>query len=195
MKHVGKTDRRNRHRAFLLIFMAALVAGCDGMQWKQERRMRNFTVKADDFNDIAAAALARIDSKGDIKTLVVPSTLDPRAVAALERIHPTTPYVPPASTTMEILPAGYFLVHEFTIENSEAGPTARLEGQLGPVTRTTTAANLPDCGTIYSIAFYLEGGDWYNPSYKIETCAESRHWVPLDAQGTGEHQTTPESPE
>ena len=88
----------------------------------------------------------------------------------MHRIVPVAPG--PANT----LPAGYFFVRSFAIEDGEA----RLEGQLGPVTGLMTAANMPDCGKEYTVVFYIEGGDWVNHDYKVSTCSESRHWVPVD---------------
>lgn len=144
--------------------------------------MRNFIVSADDFNEIAEATFALIDPNKSITVIVVPSTLDPRAVAALKQVRPIIPFVPAAPTATEILPAGYFLIRTFTIEGTDAEAQATIEGQFGPVTRTMTAANLPDCGKIYSVVFYLKGGEWFNPSYKVETCTETRHWIPIDEQ-------------
>ncbi len=150
------------------------------MAYRQERRLSHFVITADDFNGIAETTFALIDKKGNIQTIVVPSTLDPLAIAALKRVRPVTAYTPAADTANEILPAGDFLIRKFSIETVDGEVTATIEGQLGPVTRTVTAANLPDCGKIYSVAFILKGGDWFSPSYKVETCAESRHWVPID---------------
>lgn len=139
-------------------------------------------VTADDFNAIADTTFTLIDPKGDIRMIVIPSTLDRRAVAALRRVRPVAPFVQAASTANEVLPAGYFLIRTFSIGEKEGNEVAaNVEGQLGPVTRTVTGANIPDCGKIYSVAFELTGGEWFSPSYKIETCAESRHWVPVDS--------------
>jgi hypothetical protein len=168
--------------AVVLAAAALLIVGCDGMKLKQARRLKDFSVSADDFNQIAEATFALIDPKKNITTIVIPPTLDLRAIAALKRVRPVTAFVPVAPTAVEILPAGYFLVRTFTIVGDDAQAQATIEGQLGPVTRTMTAANLPDCGTIYSVVFFLTGGDWFNPSYMVETCAESRHWTPIDAQ-------------
>ncbi len=172
---------RQAHGITLLTSSLLFLAACDGTQLKQERRLRNFRVTADDFNVIAEAAFKRIDPQENIKLIVVPATLDPRAVAALQRVRQVATFTPASPAANELLPAGHFLVRKFEIDASDAEPSASIEGQLGPVTRTLTAANLPDCGKIYSIAYFLRGGDWYNPSYKVETCAESRHWVPVDA--------------
>ena len=169
-------------RKFFAVAVACvfLLTACDGMTYRQERRLANFLVTADDFNAIAETTFALIDPKNDIKTIAISATLDPRAVAALKRVRPVVPLVQAPTAAAEILPAGYFVVRMFSIEAVDAEPEARIEGQLGPVTKTMTAANMPDCGKIYTVVFVLKGGEWFNPSYKIETCAESRHWVPLD---------------
>jgi hypothetical protein len=92
-------------------------------------------------------------------------------------VHPTVGTVPGAPGT---LPTGYFRVTEFSIEDG----AAHLDGQLGPATGLMTAANMPDCGKGLSISFYLEGGDWVSHAYKTTTCAESRHWVPVDEKSS-----------
>ncbi len=149
------------------------LVACNGLQYQQAKRMKDFQVTQDDFNSIAVAAFKLIDARGDIATIVAPASLDPRARQALKKVHPVVAIAPgPANT----LPAGYFLVREFNVEEG----AANLDGQLGPVTGLMTAANLPDCGKEYSAAFYIEGGDWVSHTYKVATCAESRHWVPFD---------------
>ncbi|MEO5623293.1 MAG: hypothetical protein ABIQ78_07755 [Dokdonella sp.] len=147
------------------------------MQYQQAKRMVDFHVTQQDFDSIARATFKLIDGKGGIDTIVAPLALDPRARQALKNVHPTIAVPPgPANT----LPAGYFLVKKFSVDEGEAS----LDGQLGPVTGLMTAANMPDCGKEYSVAFYIEGGDWVSHAYKVETCAESRHWVPLEEAST-----------
>ena len=174
----GFAERKFFAASFVCVL---LIAACDGMQYRQERRVANFAISADDFDAIAQTTFALIDPKGEIKTIVISSPLDTRAIAALKRVRPVVPFAPASAATSEILPSGYFLVRTFSIGAVDAEPEARIEGQLGPVTKTITPANIPDCGKIYSVAFVLKGGDWFSPSYKIETCAESRHWVPINA--------------
>lgn len=157
----------------------------DGASYRQARRMKDFVVTAEDFNSIADAVFQRIDPKGDIKVVVIPATLDPRAVAAIKKERPVIPFVEPSASATEILPAGYFLLHTFSIERVDADAMATIEGQLGPVTRTMTAAGLPDCGKIYSVLYVLNGDEWQSSSYKIETCTEKRIWFPVDAPQTG----------
>ncbi|MEO6689343.1 MAG: hypothetical protein ABIS07_04065 [Dokdonella sp.] len=135
--------------------------------------MADFHVTQQDFDSIARATFKLIDGRGDIGTIVAPADLDPRARKALKNVHPTVAVPPGAANT---LPGGYFLVTAFSVEEGEA----RLEGRLGPVTGLMTAANMPDCGKEYSVSFYIEGGDWVSHAFKAATCAESRHWVPLD---------------
>jgi hypothetical protein len=160
-------------RIIIAAFAGFSLAACNGLQYQQEKRMTNFQVTQRDFDAIAVVTFKQIDAKGDIDTIVAPPSLDPRARQALKQVHPIVAAAPgPANT----LPAGYFLVREFSVGEGEA----HLDGQLGPVTGQTTAAHMPDCGKEYSVAFYIEGGDWVNHAYKAATCAESRHWVPVD---------------
>jgi hypothetical protein len=149
------------------------VAACNGGAYLQAKRMADFHVTQRDFDAIAIATFKQIDAHGAIATIVAPTSLDPRAREALKAVHPVVSAAPGAVGT---LPAGYFLVREFAIEDGEA----HLQGQLGPVTGRMTAANIPDCGKEYEIAFAIEGGDWANHGYKMSTCAQSRQWVPVD---------------
>lgn len=160
-------------RVIAAAFMGFSVVACNGVQYQQARRMTDFHVTQHDFDAIAVVTFKQIDARGEIGTIVAPTSLDPRARQALKHVHPVVAAAPgPANT----LPAGYFLVREFSVEEGEA----HLDGQLGPVTGLMTAANMRDCGKEYSIAFYIEGGDWVNHAYKVATCAESRHWMPVD---------------
>ncbi len=140
-------------RFIVAAFVCSSLAACNGVQSQQAKRAADFHVTQDDFDSIARVTFKLIDAKGDISTIVAPASLDPRARQALKDVHPTVAVAPgPANT----LPAGYFMVRKFSIEEG----VARLEGQLGPVTGLMTAANMPDCGKEYSVAFYIEGGDW-----------------------------------
>lgn len=147
--------------------------------------MADFQVTQHDFDAIAVATFKLIDAKGEIGTIVAHASLDSRAREALRNVHPVVSVAPGAPNT---LPAGYFLVSTFKVEEGEA----HLDGQLGPVTGLMTAANMPDCGKQYSVAFYIEGGDWVSHAYKVSTCAESRHWAPVDESppAIGNPQTT-----
>lgn len=159
-------------RLALAAAVACTIAGCNGEQLTA-RRMQDFEATQQDFEAIARAAFKIIDRNGEVTTIVLPKGLDPRAADALRHVHPAVASAPGAPGT---LPAGYFRVSEFTIEDG----AAELSGQLGPVTGLMTAANMPDCGKGYSVSFYLEAGDWVSHAYKTTTCAESRHWIPLD---------------
>ncbi|MFC5490340.1 hypothetical protein [Dokdonella soli] len=154
-------------------FICIGLVACNGLQYRQAKRMTDFQVAPHDFDSIAVATFKLIDAKGEIGTIVAPASLDQRARQALRKVHPTVA-VPPGSANT--LPAGYFLVREFSVEAGEA----HLSGQLGPVTGLMTAANMPDCGKEYSVGFYIEGGDWVSHAFKVATCAESRHWVPIE---------------
>jgi len=143
------------------------------MQSQQAKRMADFQVTQRDFDAIAVATFKLIDTKGQIRTIVAGASLDSRARQALKDVHPVVTSPPGAPNT---LPVGYFLVQTFSVEEGEA----HLDGQLGPVTGLMTAAGMRDCGKEYSVAFYIEGGDWVSHAFKVSTCAESRHWVPVD---------------
>jgi len=158
------------------VLCCALV-GCNGGKVKQAERMNDFEATQQDFDSIARAAFKMIETKGEVTTIVVPKGLGARALDALHHVHPIVTTVPGAPNT---LPIGYFRVTEFSIEDG----AAHLDGQLGPATGLMTVANMPDCGKGLSVSFYLEGGDWVSHAYKTTTCADSRHWVPLDDKST-----------
>lgn len=158
-----------------VLSLLGLLAGCNGALYTRGHG-RGFEVTDRDFRSIAKVAFKLIDPKDTITTVVVPPGTDPRARAALKSLKTLiSPAQIPQSRDYK-LPGGYFVVHDFTIADGEA----TLEGQLGPVTNSMTAANMPDCGRNYSIAFYIEGNDWVSHAYKMATCAESRHWTPID---------------
>jgi hypothetical protein len=160
-------------RIVIAALMCFTLIACNGTQYKQAKRMTDFQVTQSDFDSIAVATFKLIDAKRDINIIVAPASLNSRARQALRNVHPIVTASPGAANT---LPVRYFLVREFRVEGGEA----YLEGQLGPVTGLLTAANMPDCGKVYSVGFYIEGGDWVSHAYKMTTCAESRHWVPVD---------------
>lgn len=174
---VGRLDLSHAQvktmRLAALSFICFSIAACNGLQSQQARRMTDFHATQDDFDSIARATFKLIDAKHDIGSIVAPTSLDPRARQALKNVHSI---VAVAAGPANTLPAGYFLVRTFSVEEG----VASLEGQLGPVTGLMTAANMPDCGKEYSVAFYLEGGDWVSHAYKVETCAESRRWTPVE---------------
>jgi len=171
-----KLESTTTTRLTVPAFLCCALVACNGMearQAKQDARMKNFEATQWDFDAIARAAFKTIESKGEVTTIVVPKGLDPRALDALRHVHPTVATIPGAAGT---LPAGYFRVSAFTIDDG----AAELAGQLGPATGLVTAAGMPDCGKGFSVSYYLEGGDWVSHAYKTTSCAESRHWAPLD---------------
>jgi len=160
-------------RWIIACLLGCCLAACNGTESRQARRMADFEVTQRDFDAIAVATFKLIDGRGGIATIVAPTSLDPRARKALANVHPTVAIAPgPAHT----LPAGYFLVKEFSVDEDGA----QLDGQLGPVTGVMTVAGMPDCGKEYSVAFYIEGGDWVSHAYKTATCAQGRQWIPLE---------------
>ena len=167
-----------------LLPLVLLLAGCDGAQMRQTARMEHFEANDGDFRLIAKASFDMIDPKKSITTIIAPPELDPRALAALKTIAKV---VPTDRVPADMMPAGHFRVRTFSIDDG----VAFLQGQLGPVTNAVTAAGLRDCGTIYTVPFELRGGDWASRTYKIETCAESRHWVPVDAGAKESSAATP----
>jgi hypothetical protein len=165
----------------LISFISAFLVcgslpGCNGQaarDAKQMERMSNFEPTQWDFDVIARAALMTIEGQGEVTTIVVEGRIGPQALAALRRVHPVLSTAPgPVGT----LPAGYFRVTTFTVDEG----MGKLDGQLGPATGIMTAANMPDCGRTFSISYALEGGDWVSHAYKTSTCSESRNWTPLD---------------
>ncbi len=153
-----------------LILACVLLAGCAGLQ------RGKFNIVDSDFDAIAEVSLKKIDPHGAITTIVVAENVDPRARKALARLHPIiAPAAVPRSNEL-LLPAAYFLLHSFRVELDGAV----FEGQLGPVSRRLTKADLPDCGKIYSVPFFLNGADWFNPNYKVAGCDEKRIWWPAD---------------
>jgi hypothetical protein len=149
---------------------ALTLAGCAGLQ------RAKFDIVESDFDLIAEASLKKIDPHDTITTIVVPTDADPRARKAVGRLHPVVTPAQVQSTNDLLLPGGYFLLRTFRVELDGA----MFEGQLGPVTRNLTKANLQDCGKIYSVPFFLREGDWFTPNYKVSTCDEKRIWWPAD---------------
>jgi hypothetical protein len=169
---VATRKRRISQLAIAALLSCSLLA-CNGGKVRQDERMNDFEATQRDFESIARAAFKMIETRGPVTTIVLPGGLDVRAADALRHVHPTVTTAPGAPDT---LPAGYFRVTDFRIEDG----AAHLDGQLGPATGLMTAANMPDCGTGLSISFYLEGGDWVSHAYKTTTCSQSRHWRALD---------------
>lgn len=164
-------------RAIVPLLLLCLLVGCDGAKYRQSQHRENLDATEEDYFSLAQASFKLIDPKGAITTIVVPAELDPRARAALKKIAKLVSPSQIPSSQDYLLPAGYFSLQTFSIEDGQSN----IEGQLGPVTPSITAAGLPDCGKNYTVVFFLEGLDWVSHSYKITTCTESRHWVPVDA--------------
>ena len=160
------------------LVLICFLGACNGTQLRQDHK-RDFPINANDFISIANRAFELIDPKGTISTIVVPSGLDPRARAALAKMKPlvSAPKVPQSG--QYTLPAAFFSVTTFSISVEDG--IAIFEGQLGPVSRAMTAANMPDCGKTYTVEFYLDGDDWVSHAFKMGTCAESRQWTPIEA--------------
>lgn len=145
--------------------LGGLLLGCAGLQ------RGKLSIVDSDFELIAETSLKKIDPHHEI---VAPSDIDSRARKALAGLRPLiAPDHVPASNEW-VLPQGYFLLQAFRVELDGAV----FEGQLGPVARKLTKAALPDCGKIYSVPFFLNGADWFNPNYKVTTCDERRVWWP-----------------
>ena len=130
------------------------------------REYEPFQLRDADFGLIAKAALDIVERSGPVHTIVVPSSLDPRALDALRHLRPVVPAAQLAGTA---LPAGYFQLHDFSFD----GDVATFEGDLGP----TGCAE--GCGKNLSVPFILRGDDWFNPSYKIVDYAQRREVVPV----------------
>lgn len=163
-------------RTLIALLTAMLIAGCAHYNYRP-----NFKVEDYDFYALAKVGLDKIDPDGRISTVAVPSGLDPRIRSAYERLKHLKRLTGVISAS-EIpqspgykLPPGYFRLEEFTIQNR----IAEIKGQVGPVTRKMTGANMPDCGRIYTIIFTIESDDWVSHAYKVEQCDKSRHWTPV----------------
>lgn len=143
------------------------------------RNKKTFELNANDFDSIAEETFKLIDPKGAITIVAIPAGLDPRAQAALGKQKKIVQQSQIPQSANVVLPQGYFSLKAFTV--SIADGEAEIDGQLGPVTRALTAANVPDCGKNYTVQFYLEDGDWVSHSYKLTTCDETLHWVPVDS--------------
>lgn len=166
---------RSLTRGLLSALMVSLIAACSGEMYAK-KRMANFRADQTDFDQLAIGAFKIVDPTGSIHTIAVPPGFDPRASLALRHVAKVVPSTSVPRSKDVLLPAGYFEMKEFSVEDG----VAMIEGQLGPVTNALTAANIPDCGKIYTVVYELEGADWVSHSHRIETCTESRHWVPID---------------
>ncbi len=165
-------------RSATVMFLICLLGACNGTQFRQGQK-RDFPVNANDFSSIANRAFELIDPKDAISMIVVPSGIDPRARAALGKMKTLVSADKVPQSAEYTLPAGFFSVTIFSISVEDGSAT--FEGQLGPMGRAMTAANMADCGKIYTVDFYLEGDDRVSHAFKMATCSESRHWTPIKA--------------
>ena len=151
------------------IALFCCIAGCANVGLRENQA---FELHDSDYGLIAGAAVKLVERFGAISQFVAPRGLDPRALAALKRLHPVVQADPrPADLP---LPAGNFLVESFGID---AEGIATFEGDLGPT-------GCPGgCGKNISIPYILRGNDWYNPSFKIVDYAQHREVVPVNSAG------------
>jgi len=150
--------------------LACCVAGCANVGL---REYQPFEQHDSDYGLIARAAVKLVERFGAISQFVVPRDLDPRALAALKRLHPVV--LADARPADLPLPAGNFLVETFSIDTEGV---ATFEGDLGPT-------GCPGgCGKNISIPYILQGDDWHNPSFKIVDYAQHREVVPVNSAST-----------
>lgn len=166
---------------WLTIILSLSLAACDGAQMRHNARPDDSKTFDQDYHVIAVATFKLIDKKGEITTIVIPPGFDALRKNALKGIAKIVVSDDDPHRQGYTLPAGYFAMRTFTIEDG----IATIIGQLGPVTATITSVGLPDCGKIYTAQFFLENGDWASHSYKVETCAQLREWWPVDAAAPG----------
>jgi len=160
-------------RTVLLLLLVAALCACAQLV---PRDSAHFKIEDSDFDLIGAAALRLVERTAPVTTFVADAGLDPRAAAALKRLRPVLRHPEIPRNAEFALPAGFFVVENFAIEDD----TAMFEGQLGPVTRAAEDRNLPGCGLRFSVAFYWQVTSWANHSYKILDCARTRSWTPVD---------------
>jgi hypothetical protein len=162
-----------RARGLALVALAcAFIAACAQLV---PRDRSDFRLEDQDFDLIADASLKMIERTHRVAAFVVPTQVDARARAALQKLRPVIRPTELQSSDIA-LPAEYFIVEHFTIEDA----VAQVEGQIGPITRTAEGKNLPGCGLRFSMAFYWEIKEWRSHSYKILDCAQMRSWTPVD---------------
>jgi hypothetical protein len=165
-------------RTLLSVLLLGSLAACDGLQYRRQAREVNPAINDADYQLIAVATFKLIDPKGNIKVIVIPPDLDARRKDALKGIAKLITSSDDPDRQGYTLPADYFSLQTFSIEDG----VATIEGQLGPVTGAITSVGLRDCGKIFNVGFYLEDGDWASHSYKIRTCDQLRVWWPVDSE-------------
>jgi hypothetical protein len=123
-------------------------------------RDQHFTVEDSDYEAIAYHSLKYIEMRGPVNAFIVAPNVDPRVRNALKSQRRVSSAVSPRTGT-DTVPEGYFVLTHFQIADGEA----MFEGTLG------TMRNGAACDLKFSIPWYIEkNNDWYNPSYKIESC-------------------------
>jgi hypothetical protein len=154
--------------------IVCLLIGCASLT---PRSSQKFVVADSDFGDIAEASLKLVERTASVTTIVLPADADPRVRAALKRLRPviSADKIPPSETYK--LPAGYFVVNTFDID---ADGVATFEGQLGPVRKVPEPPATDDCGTLFSIPFAQQGGDWASHTLKKSVCWPKREWWPAN---------------
>jgi len=155
-------------RILASVLVIGCVVGCANTGWRENQP---FEQHDSDFAMIAVAAVASIERYGAVTHFAVPPSLDRRALAALKRIRPLVPVG--ELPTGHALPAGYFLIEEFSIDPDGS---AMFAGDLGP---TGCAAG---CGKNISIPYVLRGDDWFNPSVKVVDYSVRREVIPVNGR-------------
>lgn len=147
----------------LLASMLALGA-CTGLS----RLDRPFDATDGDYADIAAHSLKYIEMRGPVERFVVGDDIEPRVRNALKRERPVRAAAAGLSADASV-PPGTFVLTGFTIADGEAS----FEGTLG-----TRRGDAP-CNLKFSIPWYLgKENEWWNPSYKIESCDRREDLAP-----------------
>ena len=138
----------------MLLLMATLAA-CSSLQ-----RTQHFVVEKSDYSALAYQSLKYIEMRGAVERFVIGPDVGADARNGLRGQRPLTSSTVGAPENA-IVPAGTFVVTRFDIADGEA----TLEGILG------TSRPAGPCNLTFSIPWFLQpNNDWYNPSYKIESC-------------------------
>jgi hypothetical protein len=159
---------------WLAFAMTSLLVACAG---SAPRSTQKFVATDADFGDIAGASLKFVERTAPVTTIVLPANTDPRARAALKRLRPVISADKVPASELYRLPAGYFVLETFDIDDQGI---ATFEGQLGPVRNVPEPPATDDCGIRFSIPFALEGNDWSSHTLKKSVCWPKREWWPAD---------------
>jgi hypothetical protein len=124
-----------------------------------ERLGSSFEPRDSDYAAVASQSLRYIEMRGPVDRFVVAAGVDPRVFNALKSQRPSA--AKPGAEPPHAVPNGTFVLTDFRIADGEAW----FEGTLG-----TVRDGVP-CDLEFTIPWYLQkNNDWYNPSYKIESC-------------------------